>query len=151
MSPALLVHIAAGGLGMASGASALAVRKGGPLHRGSGGVFVGSMLVMASAAALLALSLRTGPTCPAPSSPLTLWSRVGRPSPTGGLWPDRGEHVGLVLGGAACACALLLAFEAHVSTTGLINGKPASPMARAITWSTTSTCARAATSGTTPP
>ena len=125
MTPALLVHIAGGGLAIASGASALAVRKGGPIHRGSGGVFVGSMLAMASAATLLALSLPDWANLPgalfAAYLVITGWASLAR----GRALARSGEHVGLVLGGAACACALLLAFEAHASTTGLINGKPA--------------------------
>lgn len=39
------------------------------------------------------------------------------------------EHVALVIGGAAAACALLLAFQANASATGLVNGKPAPPFA----------------------
>ena len=49
----LPIHIAAGGLALVLGALALAVRKGGPLHRRSGVLFVYAMLVMAVSAALL--------------------------------------------------------------------------------------------------
>lgn len=126
MSPALVVHIAGGGLGIVSGATALAVSKGGRLHRGSGIVFVAAMLAMAGAATLLALSLPDWANLPgtlfAAYLVVTGWASLAR-----GRWLARSaEHVGLVLGGAACACALLLAFEAHASATGLINGKPVS-------------------------
>jgi hypothetical protein len=49
----LPLHVAAGGLALVLGAVALAVRKGGPTHRRSGLLFVGSMLVMAITAAVL--------------------------------------------------------------------------------------------------
>jgi uncharacterized membrane protein len=48
------IHIAAGSAGIASGAVALAALKGGRLHRWAGRVFVYSMLVMSSIAAVLA-------------------------------------------------------------------------------------------------
>ncbi|MEO6258789.1 MAG: hypothetical protein ABIP63_00500 [Thermoanaerobaculia bacterium] len=54
-SPALLVHICAGILAVASGSAALAVRKGSPLHRRSGIVFSVSMLLMAGGGAYLAM------------------------------------------------------------------------------------------------
>jgi hypothetical protein len=47
-SAILYLHIAAGGLGIASGAAALVIRKGGPLHRIVGNVFFVSMLIMAA-------------------------------------------------------------------------------------------------------
>jgi uncharacterized membrane protein len=49
------MHIGGGLIGIASGAVALMALKGAPLHRRSGIVFVSSMLVMSSTAALLAL------------------------------------------------------------------------------------------------
>ena len=50
----LLFHIAAGGVGLASGAVALSAAKGGRLHRKSGIVFVYSMCVMAAIGGSLA-------------------------------------------------------------------------------------------------
>ncbi len=50
----LLFHIAAGGVGLASGAVALTAAKGGRLHRKSGIVFVYSMCVMAAIGGSLA-------------------------------------------------------------------------------------------------
>src|SRR5690242_13436183 len=49
----LPVHIAAGGLAIVLGAVALAVKKGGTLHRRSGMLFVYAMLVMGFSASIL--------------------------------------------------------------------------------------------------
>jgi hypothetical protein len=51
----LTIHVAAGGLAMVLGAVALVVKKGGSVHRRSGLLFVGAMLVMGGSAAILAL------------------------------------------------------------------------------------------------
>ena len=58
----LPIHIAAGGLAIVLGAVALSVKKGGIVHRRSGLLFVGAMLVMGTSASLL--GLRNGPTDP---------------------------------------------------------------------------------------
>ena len=49
----LPVHVAAGGLALVLGALALLVKKGGPVHRRSGRLFVYAMLVMGATAAML--------------------------------------------------------------------------------------------------
>lgn len=54
---ALALHVAAGGLGIVSGYAAIFARKGGPLHRRSGLVFCGAMLLMAAMASFLAVRL----------------------------------------------------------------------------------------------
>lgn len=54
MEPGLWVHVAAGSAALASGAVALAVRKGAPLHLKAGTVFFATMLVMAGTGALIA-------------------------------------------------------------------------------------------------
>ena len=54
-SPALIAHIAGGIVGVFSGFTALVSRKGSPIHRHSGEVFVGSMLIMAATGACVAL------------------------------------------------------------------------------------------------
>lgn len=54
---ALVVHIAGGAIGLVSGTIAVIARKGGYLHRRAGGVFAGSMLVMATFAIYLGLVL----------------------------------------------------------------------------------------------
>jgi uncharacterized membrane protein len=53
MHPLLQIHIAAGGLAMVLGAAALAVKKGGTIHRRSGLLFVYAMLVMGFSASIL--------------------------------------------------------------------------------------------------
>jgi cell division protein FtsW (lipid II flippase) len=55
MSPLLFTHVAAGSLGLISGAAALSVRKGEYWHRAFGTVFFLSMLVMAATGAYLAV------------------------------------------------------------------------------------------------
>ena len=49
----LYLHIAAGGLGIASGAVALMIQKGSPVHKVIGNVFFVSMLIMASIGAAI--------------------------------------------------------------------------------------------------
>ena len=51
----LPIHIAAGGLAIVLGAVALAVKKGGTVHRRSGLLFVYAMLVMSTSASILGL------------------------------------------------------------------------------------------------
>src|SRR5512133_294870 len=51
----LPIHIAAGGLAIVLGAVALAVKKGGTIHRRAGLLFVFAMLVMGTSASILAL------------------------------------------------------------------------------------------------
>ena len=54
-SPALIVHICGGSLGLLSGTAAMAFRKGSPRHVLAGKVFVASMLTMGAFAAYLAI------------------------------------------------------------------------------------------------
>jgi hypothetical protein len=49
----LPIHVAAGGLALVLGAVALLVKKGGTVHRRSGLLFVGAMIVMGATAAVL--------------------------------------------------------------------------------------------------
>ena len=55
-SPALLVHICAGSVGLLSGAAAISFRKGSPRHVLAGRVFVASMLTMAAFAVGLSIT-----------------------------------------------------------------------------------------------
>ncbi len=57
MSPEVILHVATGTIAVASGATALTVRKGSPLHRGAGNIFFVSMLIMAMAGAYMAFHL----------------------------------------------------------------------------------------------
>jgi hypothetical protein len=54
MSPLMALHVAAGTVGVLSGAAVLAVRKGTALHRRTGLVFAVSMLAMAASGAVIA-------------------------------------------------------------------------------------------------
>jgi uncharacterized membrane protein len=53
--PLLILHILAGTVGLLSGTFAIAVRKGGRLHRASGSIFTVAMLTLASSALCLAI------------------------------------------------------------------------------------------------
>jgi uncharacterized membrane protein len=46
--PLLILHILAGSIGLLTGTIAMAVRKGGNLHRASGNVFTVAMLTLAT-------------------------------------------------------------------------------------------------------
>ena len=54
-SPLLILHILAGSIGLLTGTVAMAVRKGGNLHRASGNVFTVAMLTLATSAFCLAI------------------------------------------------------------------------------------------------
>ena len=54
-SPALIVHICGGSLGLLSGTAAMCFRKGSPRHVLAGKVFVASMLTMGVFAVYLAI------------------------------------------------------------------------------------------------
>ncbi len=62
MPPAMMLHIAAGGVGLAAGFAALAFRKGEPLHRLAGTAFFVAMLFMSGVGAIMAAYLPNRPT-----------------------------------------------------------------------------------------
>ncbi|WP_332773042.1 hypothetical protein [Phenylobacterium sp.] len=62
MPPAMMLHIAAGGVGLASGFAALAFRKGERLHRIAGTAFFVAMLFMSGIGAVMAVFLPNRPT-----------------------------------------------------------------------------------------
>lgn len=62
MPPAMMIHIAAGGVGLASGFAALAFRKGEHLHRIAGTAFFVAMLFMSGIGAVMAAFLPNRPT-----------------------------------------------------------------------------------------
>jgi uncharacterized membrane protein len=53
--PLLILHILGGSIGLLSGTVAMAVRKGGYLHRASGNIFTIAMLTLASSGLCLAI------------------------------------------------------------------------------------------------
>lgn len=125
-SPGLVVHIAAGILGVLSGLMALVVRKGGRLHRASGDVFVVSMLAMAGFGAYLSL-LRSQPLNVVAGVftfylVATAWLTVSRKAGQAGV----AELGFLLVAVAVGAGALLLGWEAaHRAAAG--SGESAAP------------------------
>ena len=122
--PALVLHIGGGTLGLLSGAIALSVRKGSPLHRVSGTVFFVSMLIMGAMAAYLAYferrySMVLGGTL-AFYLVATAWLTVWRKENTTGLF-----EVGALLLALACVAGyVILGMQAARSGTRLIDGLP---------------------------
>ena len=123
MTPALIVHIGAGSIGILSGAAALAVAKGERLHRALGNVFFVSMLTMSALATYLAIVIPQA-RANLPGGVFTFylvataWMTVRRKEGTIG-----GFEVGafLVAMGAAAA-SVVFGFQAARSPTGLFNG-----------------------------
>jgi uncharacterized membrane protein len=60
MTPPLLIHMAAGGVGVITGAVALSVTKGQRLHRALGTLFFVALLIMSASAAYLSILLQPG-------------------------------------------------------------------------------------------
>ena len=129
MSAPLAIHIAGGGTAILTGAVALAARKGGRLHRAAGQFFTAAMLVMATAATLLAFQLQDWPNLPgglfAFYLVLTGWAALARNRGRAA----RANEAGLVIGGASASAALLLAVQANATASGTIAGKPAAMFA----------------------
>ena len=124
----LYLHIAGGTVGIFSGATALALRKGSRSHVLAGHVFVVSMLVMASIGALVApfLVSRQGDpkwfdaiagafTCYLVA---TSWMTVRRKAGTIG----RFEPAAFILVSSLAAGTILLGVKAASSSTGLVGG-----------------------------
>lgn len=124
VSNLVVAHIAAGSVGLLSGAAALYFRKGSPPHRAAGNFFFVSMLIMASLGAFMAAR--------APDRITTLggavafylvatgWATVKRPEGAIGLF-ERGAA--LVALGAAAA-GLLIGYVGSNAPEGLIDGLP---------------------------
>jgi hypothetical protein len=123
--PALILHVAAGGVGILSGATALAARKGGWLHRRSGMVFFASMLAMGAMATLLAATIPDLGNLPGGIFTIylvaTAWMTVRRKTPAVGLF-DYGALGFALLAGAI---SVGLAVQAQAAPTGLLDGKGA--------------------------
>ena len=106
------VHILGGVVGMVSGLTAVCARKGGPVHRTAGDVFVVSMVVMAVFAAGLGV-IRPGQTINVFIAGLTLylvltaWLTAHRPGATSGA----PEAISLMVSLALCAPFALVIFQ----------------------------------------
>jgi hypothetical protein len=127
----LFAHIAGGTVGIVSGATALAVRKGRRLHTLAGNTFFISMIVMTSIGGLVApflISRQGDPklfdsiagflTC---YLVVTGWMTVRRKAGTIG----RAEVAAFVFAALLAAAAVLLGSKAASSATGLFAGYPA--------------------------
>jgi hypothetical protein len=123
VSAVLAVHIAAGGIGVASGAAALSVHKGARAHRVFGTVFFISMLTMTVLAADLSVLLHKGTLT---GSVLTFylvataWATVRRTD--AGVGPF--EWGLFAVGASAAGIALTFGVEATNSPTGRFAGYP---------------------------
>lgn len=120
MSAILLIHIAAGGLALAFGYTALFVAKGMKLHRRSGTYFVGSMVVMAVAGLVVTIVRGVAPATNVPVALLMIYLVVSalaavRPSAAGA----RMFHLGALLVASALALTeLALGFDAQGDAGG---------------------------------
>jgi len=124
----MAIHIAAGSIGLVTGAVALSTRKGGKLHRSGGLVFVAAMLAMSASAIPLAIWAQK--TTSVMGGTLTFYlvltslltiRRVQR----------RFDWVGIAaaIAGVSIAVAFfLLGMEGVRSATGSINGLSPEPM-----------------------
>jgi hypothetical protein len=125
MSPALIVHIAAGMVGLVSGAGALCMRKGERLHRLLGTAFFVSMLTMAAMATFLGLTIPDRGNVPGGVFTFYLvatgWGAVRRREPGAGPF----DYAALMVALAAAGLAIVFAVQAHGSPTGLLDRKPA--------------------------
>ena len=125
MGPGLVIHIAAGTIGILTGAVALSVAKGERLHRSFGTVFFVAMLIMAGMGAALAIfipqrgvvvgGIFTGYFI------ATAWMTVRRPAGTIGAF----EYWALLVALGCAAADFTLGLEARASPTGRLDGYPA--------------------------
>lgn len=123
----LIVHISAAAIGLLAGATALAVRKGGRLHRLAGNVFFVSMLTMAAIGASVAPFLPQPQRGSAIGGVITFylvataWATVRRKQGTVG----RFEVGALVVAISAASADVVLGLQAANSPTGMLEGAPA--------------------------
>jgi uncharacterized membrane protein len=124
-APAVFIHVAAGGVGIATGFAALAVRKGDRLHRAAGAVFFAAMLAMTGFAAVLAaLGAQRLNTIAAVFTlylVATAWMAARRADGAIG----RFEAVAMVAPLGVVAAGLVFARQA-LSAAGLADGDPSS-------------------------
>jgi uncharacterized membrane protein len=133
VTPVLFIHIAAGGLAIVSGAAAVSVRKGEPLHRAFGTVFFLSMLVMSAMGAYLALLLTPEQTVFLPQKAsvvvgiftfylvATAWTAVKRND--GGIGSF--ERIAFIVAVSAATALVFFGMQAAASPTGRLQGGPA--------------------------
>lgn len=121
----LPLHIVAGGIAIILGAVALAVRKGGSIHRRSGLLFVYAMLVLGTTGAVL--GFRRSPTDGTVFAGVmtvyfvtTALTTVRRPS----AWTNRLNVTGLILATGVALFSILGGVKAYHSPHGTLQGVP---------------------------
>jgi hypothetical protein len=125
----LALHITAGLIGLASGATALYALKGLTLHRRSGMLFVFAMLPMCVLGGLISAGWSVAPAVNIPAAVMTSYLVLTglttvRPLPVGWRW----LQVGLMLVALTVGLTdLTFAFEALTSANGRSHGFPAFP------------------------
>lgn len=135
MGPILVIHIAAGGVGILAGAMAGTTAKGGRLHRRFGTVFLAAMITLSALGVWLALTApqAAGVVIPRGASAavgvftaylaVTGWHTARRaPGPAGGF-----EYAALATALGAAAVLAILGRLAAASPTGLFQGAPPAP------------------------
>jgi hypothetical protein len=124
MTPDVMFHAAAGATTLVSGAIALAARKGGRLHRASGSLFFGAMLLTAGSA--IYLGVTRDQTLNALAGILTLyfvitaWMTVRRPARRSG-WP---EMAACAIAAAGAAITFYLAYASVRAGHAFMGGIP---------------------------
>jgi len=121
----LTIHIAAGGLAIVLGAVALLVKKGGTIHRRSGLLFVYSMLVLGTTAALL--GFRKSPTDGNVFGGLMTVYFVGTALTTVrpvSAWTRRSNVAALTVAVGLALVDIAGGVKAFNSPRGLLNGVP---------------------------
>ncbi len=122
VSPALILHVVAGILGIFSGATAVAAAKGGRLHRLSGTVFFGAMLITSAMASILAVRIPERGNVVGGVFTFYLvasaWMTVRRPPGKTGAF----EVGALLLAGAVIAICAMFALQASRAPTREIDG-----------------------------
>ena len=121
----LVLHIGGGLAGIASGAAAVALRKGGRAHRLAGNIFFVAMLIMSGIGAVVSPMLDDPISASMGALAFYLvatgWMSVVRPAGQVGRF-----EVGTLLVGLGAACSLLvLGSVATGQPNGMIGGQPA--------------------------
>ncbi len=120
----LYLHIGGGTVGLLSGAVALSVRKGAPLHRLAGRVFVISMLIMAGIGGAVAPFLNDRLSTVAGLMTFYLiatgWATARRRAGVGAI-----EVVGLMIALVGAASIYTLTYMARQTADGTLDGSPA--------------------------
>ncbi len=122
----LWAHIGGGVAGIATGAIALASRKGGKIHRAVGKVFFGVMLICYIVATAVAPFLDEGQRTNTIAGLMALylllsgWAAAQRPEITAGVWQVVGLIAAVTIGGAGAVFMQMGASD----PTGTIDGSP---------------------------